>query len=160
MPHHVGFRVRRVLPASSEAVWRVLGDFGTEHRWTRSLRLCSRDTADVQVGTARKCELPRPLMGRISVREVLTEYDPGTSLAYVLDGAAGPFASAASRWSTSTVSAQATAVVVDGHLVPRNAVVRLFLWPFAKPYLRSITARVLDELGEYVRDSGQATPAR
>ena len=63
----VGFRVSHVVGASNDRVWGVLGDFGNEHRWTKSLTHCERDTATVQVGTWRTCVLPRPLMGRTRV---------------------------------------------------------------------------------------------
>jgi hypothetical protein len=88
----VAFNVTRVLRASNVSVWKVLGDFGTEHRWTKSLAHCKRDTAGVSVGAVRTCTLPKPLTGRTQVREQLVEYTPLAALTYELDGAAGPFA--------------------------------------------------------------------
>ena len=86
------FEVKRKMSASSEAVWQVVGDFGTEHRWTKTLDYCARDTDIVAVGTVRICRLPKSLMGRTAIREELTEYRPGSSLTYRLEGSAGPFA--------------------------------------------------------------------
>jgi hypothetical protein len=93
------FEITRPVRAPAGAIWEVLGDFGTEHRWTKSLSHCERDTVAVGVGTVRSCTLPKPLMGRKEVREAITEYTPGVAIAYALEGSAGPFASAASRWS-------------------------------------------------------------
>ena len=87
------FSVTRTMPVPSHLVWFVLGDFGTEHRWTSSVSACQRDTATVGVGTFGPVLLPKPLMGRTHAREQLVEYQPGVALAYELDGPAGPFAS-------------------------------------------------------------------
>lgn len=150
MARPLTFEVTRVIPAADDAVWDVLGDFGTEHRWTKALSRCERDTPDVRVGTVRWCRLPRPVMGRTEVREVVTEFEPGRTLAYSLDGAAGPFASASSRWSTRPASSRATAVTVAGSFEPRNRAVPLLAWPLAKPMLRRVTRRVLRELEEFL----------
>jgi hypothetical protein len=44
MPKTLSFTVESTVGASTDAVWEVLGDFGTEHRWTKSLEHCERDT--------------------------------------------------------------------------------------------------------------------
>ncbi len=146
----LGFSVTRTVGASAGRVWNVLGDFGTEHRWTRSLVHCERDTPVAGVGTVRECTLPRPLMGRTKVREQLIEYVPGKSLAYRLDGPAGPFAQAASRWSIAPRGEGATAVTVEGSFVPRNAAVRWLVWPLVRPMVARLTRRVLGELNAFV----------
>lgn len=87
----------------------------------------SRDTADVRVGTVRSCRLPRALVGRTEVREALTEFEPGRSLAYRLEGSAGPFAFASSRWSTLSTTDRTTAVTVEGRLKAKNPAVRILM---------------------------------
>lgn len=150
MPHTLHFQLTRTIRAPLDDVWKVLGDFGNEHRWARGFLGCERDTAVVSVGTARICTLAKPLMGRTRVREELTEYQPGVSLAYTLDGPAGPFASAASRWTTKRADEDSTVVTVEGHFSPRHLVARLLVWPLAKPVIRRLTGRVLGELEAYV----------
>src|SRR5919198_602029 len=145
------FSVTERVRASNDAVWAVLGDFGTEHRWTRTRTHCERDTPDVRVGTARTCTLARPLMGRAKVREELTEFQPGVSLAYVLDGPAGPFLTASSRWSTKRADDETTLVTVDGRFTPRSWLSRLLVWPLAKPMLQRLTRRVVRELESFSR---------
>lgn len=120
MPTELTFSVTYRVRGSVEEVWRVLGDFGSEHRWTTTLVSCEHDTEIVRVGTVRRCRLPRPVMGRRQVDERLTEFEPGRSLAYVLDGGAGPFATVSSRWSTAPTSAEGTAVTVQGIFTPRS----------------------------------------
>lgn len=153
MAAQLRFAVTRVVAASNEDVWGVLGEFGTEHRWSAALTHCERDTHDVRVGTVRSCQLPKPLMGRTHVREVLTELDSGRTLAYRLEGPAGPFASASSRWSTRPAGSS-TAVTVEGFFVPKNWAVRAVLWPLVRPALRRLTGRVLGELESFVVASG------
>jgi uncharacterized protein YndB with AHSA1/START domain len=150
------FEVTRRINAPGGAVWSVLGDFGREHRWSKSLAHCERDTESVGVGTARTCTLPKPLMGRTSVREQLTEYEPGRSLAYRLDGPAGPFASASSRWRTAPAPDGNTELTVEGFFTPRSALARLLVWPLAKPFLRRLTARTIGELETFVLAGGAA----
>ena len=140
----------RVIDAPPASVWRVLGDFGTEHRWTRSVSFCERDTPDVRVGTVRSCRLPRPLMGRTEARETLTEYGPERALAYRLDGAAGPFASAASRWTVAPAPEGGTRLRVEGIFEPKHWAARVFAWPLAKPYIRRVMRSVAGELDAYV----------
>jgi hypothetical protein len=146
------FAVTHVVPAGNEDVWRVLGDFGREHHWTKTLSWCTRDTSDVRVGTVRTCRLPRPLMCRTEVREALTEFDPGRSFAYALEGSAGPFATASSRWSTSATHTTATAVTVEGTFTPRNSAIPVVVWPFVRPMLRRTTRRLLSELEQHLRN--------
>jgi uncharacterized protein YndB with AHSA1/START domain len=153
------FSVTETVNAPSSVVWAVLGDFGNEHRWTRTLAHCERDTVDVRVGTARTCTLPRPLMGRTRVREELTEFEPGESLAYVLDGAAGPFLTACSRWSTRPADEGTTALTVEGRFSPRNWLSQYLVWPLVKPMIRKLTRRVVRELDTFVRSASSSPPA-
>ncbi len=150
MDRRLRIAVTSVIAAPNDAVWTVLGDFGAEHRWTHTVSRCTRDTADVRVGTVRSCRLPRPLMGRTKVRETLTEFEPGHALAYSLKGAAGPFAFASSRWSTSSARDHSTTVTVEGVFEPKNAVVRYLVWPFVKPMLGHAMTRVLRELDAFL----------
>jgi uncharacterized protein YndB with AHSA1/START domain len=153
------FAVETTVGASSDVVWDVLGDFGTEHRWTKSLDHCVRDTDVVRVGTVRTCTLPRPLMGRTAVREELTEYEPGAVLAYRLEGSAGPFASASSRWSTVPRSDGGTSVTVQGFFTARSRTAEVLVWPLARPMLRRLTRSVIGELEAFVlRQSEPAQP--
>ena len=159
MPKTLTFAVETTIRAPSDAVWEVLGDFGTEHRWTKSLDHCVRDTDVVRVGTIRTCTLPKPLMGRTAVREELTEYEPGSALAYRLEGSAGPFASASSRWSTTPASGSGTIVTVEGFLTAGSRAAEILVWPLARPMLRRLTRRVVGELETFVLgQSGAGQP--
>ena len=157
MPQTLSFSVSRTVAASADRVWQVLGDFGTEHRWSKGLRHCHRTTEAVAVGTARICELPRPLMGRTRVREELTEYVDGASLAYELDGAAGPFATAGSRWSVDAVDANRSTVTVRGQFTPQSPLV-LLLWPLLRFFVARLSRESIGELEDYVVGGARRLP--
>lgn len=150
MQSDVAFILTRVVHASNVDVWSVLGDFGTEHRWTKSLKFCERNTPTVALGTIRTCTLPRPLMGRTKVSEQLIEYAPLSALTYELDGAAGPFASARSRWSTRERPDGTTELSVEGRFVPHNWFSRNVVWPLARPMIKRLTKQVMSELESYL----------
>jgi hypothetical protein len=153
------FSVTQVIHGSNDAVWKVLGDFGCEHLWTKTLIRCTRDTPTVRVGTSRYCELPRPLMGRTEVKETLTEFEPGKSLGYTLEGGAGPFALASSRWSIGPASSNSAAVMVEGSFEAKNRLVLWFLCPVIKPMVRRLTRRVVGELGAFLSADRTVTVA-
>lgn len=144
------FTVARSVPQAPKEVWAVLGAFGTEHHWSSALEHTERDTEGVDVGTARHCTLPEPMMGRTEVEETLVEYEEGASLAYRLQGEAGPFASAGSRWRIRPGDDGGTVVEVQGRFQPKNALVRWLVWPFARLYLRRLARKGLDELAAYL----------
>ncbi len=147
----VSFAVTQSLNVSTEAIWKVLGDFGTEHRWTKSVRNCVRDTPYVSVGTKRTCTLPKPLMGRTEARETLTEFVLGKTLAYELEGSAGPFLTASSRWSTIEGRDQTTLLTVEGRFTTQSSFFRILLWPMVRPMLKRLTSKVMRELENYCR---------
>lgn len=89
-------------------------------------------------------------MGRTAVCEELTEYEPGAVLAYRLEGPAGPFASASSRWSTTPRWDSGTIVTVQGFFTARSRVAEVLVWPLARPMLRRLTRRVIGELEAFV----------
>lgn len=158
-PSVLSFEITRTLQVPLGTLWAVLGDFGTEHRWTRTLSYCERDSADVAVGTSRTCILPRPLLGRTEVREELTEFEPGVALAYKLDGAAGPFVEASSRWSTRALSPTTTVLTVGGRFTPRSWLARVVLWPLVRPMIRRLTRNVMLELEAFVAGGSHVLPA-
>jgi hypothetical protein len=126
-------------------VWRLLGDFGNEHRWSSQLASCRRDTAAVAVGTRRTCVLATPLMGRTQTTEELTEYVAGVSLAYRLSGRAGPFRVSEGRW-VITPDDDVTVITVSGRFEPLNATVGLLVGPLAKVVAARAARRALADL--------------
>jgi hypothetical protein len=126
-------------------VWRLLGDFGNEHRWSSQLASCHRDTASVGVGTRRTCALARPLMGRTETTEELTDYVAGASLAYRLSGRAGSFRASEGRWEVRP-DQKVTVITVSGRFEPLNATVGLLVGPLAKMVAVRAARRALADL--------------
>ena len=149
-PGPIEIVARGEVRAPPADVWRVLGDFGTEHRWASQLRLCRRSTAHVAVGTVRSCILARPLMGRSEVEEELVEYEPGRMLAYRLRGTAGPFRTAEGRWTIRPGGA-GTLVEVGGRFQPRNIFVGALFGRLARRTAERAAARALRDLAAYLQ---------
>lgn len=150
-------RMSHSIAAPPEAVWRVLGDFGNDHQWNRSVSLCTRDTPDVRVGTTRTCHLPKPVMGRTEARETITEITPGRSLAYELDGPAGPFRKAGSAWQAMPNGPDGTTIIVEGRFEPKNKLVGIVLGPLVRLAVRRIIRQALREFEAFVTKPSSAT---
>jgi uncharacterized protein YndB with AHSA1/START domain len=144
------FSISRAVDAPAADVWRVLCDFGSEHRWVRNLERCELDTPTVRVGSFRTCRLARPLMGRTEVREEVTEFEPGAALAYRLEGPAGPFEKASSRWSTRAGEGGSTVVTIEGRFAASGWLTRFLVWPLARTMLSRMTRQVIGELENFV----------
>lgn len=149
----LSFSTTKVIRALNESVWRVIGDFGNEHVWYADMKRCTRDTSDVRVGTTRTCELTKPVMGVTEAVETLTEYDAGKVLAYRLHGAAGPFAAAQSRWTTTPLPDGSTSLTIEGRFEPKNAAVRWLLWPLARPMVARLARRTIVQLERHLAGS-------
>lgn len=145
MTRHVTISEAARTHGTPAQVWRLLGDFGNEHRWSSQLASCRRDTASVGVGTRRTCALAKPLMGRTETTEELTDYVAGASLAYRLSGRAGPFRDAEGSWVV-TRDEDATVVSVSGRFEPLNAAVGLLVGPLARVVAVRAARRALADL--------------
>jgi uncharacterized protein YndB with AHSA1/START domain len=156
MANVIGFSSARTIHAPIARVWNVIADFGNEHIWVSGMKICRRDTAQVGVGTSRFCELNMPVMGRTEVKETLVEFDPGRSMAYELEGAAGPFVEAASRWTLQAIGFGMTRIKVEGKFRAKNWAARTLVWPLAKPMIVRLTQRTLGELEAYLASEAKA----
>ena len=85
----------------------------------------------------------------LSVREELVQFAPCSALAYELEGGAGPFATARSRWSTLGRSDGTTELTVVGEFVPRGWI-GYVMWPLSKPAVTGLTRRVIGELDSFI----------
>jgi len=66
--------VSRTVHASTDSIWRVLGDFGTEDRWTRTVHHCARVTARSWQARILIWPLAKPMLQRLT-RSVIGELD-------------------------------------------------------------------------------------
>lgn len=149
MPRPLSLAFRQHVRAPPERVWSVVGDFGNEHRWARLIRSSQRDRPDVEIGTVRRCELAKPLMGRTHVEEELVAIEPGSALAYRLRGALGPFAEVENRWRIRA-DGEGTLVETQARLTPRHALVGIVLAPLVLAYLRYALRDAMREFATYV----------
>ena len=74
----------RTIAAEPQAIWDVLADFGSISSWADNVDhscLLSPATEGIAVGTTRRVQV-----GRNTLVERITEFDPPTTLAYDIEG--------------------------------------------------------------------------
>jgi carbon monoxide dehydrogenase subunit G len=101
-------RRTRTVAAEPQAIWDVLADFGAISAWVDNVDhscLLSPEAHDVGVGTTRRVQV-----GRNTLVERITEFDPPSTLAYDVEGFPR-WLRVNNRW-TLTPSAGATAVAL------------------------------------------------
>ncbi len=155
-PHEISIREQRIVPHPVDVVWAVLGDFGSEHRWSSQLARCGRDADIVAVGTVRTCRLARPLLGRRQVTERVTDYQPGRTLAYQLGGGAGPFRTAGGRWSLCPDGRGCTVIEVTGSFQPRSQLAGRLAGPLARRIAARAARRALTDLTTHLTHLNKA----
>jgi hypothetical protein len=77
-------RRSRTIAAEAQAVWDVLADFGAVSSWADFVDhscMLSPSTEGIGVGSSRRVQL-----GRNTLVERITDFDPPTSLGYVIEG--------------------------------------------------------------------------
>ncbi len=87
----------RTLAAPPQAVWEVLADFGAISGWADVVDhscLLSPDGEDIGIGTRRRVQV-----GRNTLVERITEFDPPRSLAYDVQGFTRRLRRLTNRWT-------------------------------------------------------------
>jgi carbon monoxide dehydrogenase subunit G len=102
-------RRSRTIAAEPQAIWNVLADFGAVSSWADIVDhscLLTPATDGIAVGTARRVQL-----GRNTLVERITEFDPVHALAYDVEGLPRLLGRVTSRW-TLTPSIGGTVVTL------------------------------------------------
>jgi uncharacterized protein YndB with AHSA1/START domain len=116
---------RRHVPASPDAVWAVLGDFGSLASWAPELdHTCLLREGDLDVGLARRVQ-----MGRTTLVETVDVVEPGRRLGYRIEGLPPVLRRVRNEW-TLDPAGDGTAVTVTstvdaGPRPPQRLVARL-----------------------------------
>ncbi|MGX9789702.1 SRPBCC family protein [Mycobacterium sp. MMS18-G62] len=87
----------RTIAAEPQAIWDVLADFGSVSSWADFVDhscLLTPAADGIAVGTARRVQL-----GRNTLVERITEFDPPSALAYHVEGLPHLFGRVTSRWT-------------------------------------------------------------
>jgi hypothetical protein len=87
----------RTIAAASRAVWDILADFGAINTWVDNVGhscLLNQGPGGEPVGTTRRVQV-----GRNTLVERITEFDPPTTLAYDIEGLPARLGKVANRWT-------------------------------------------------------------
>jgi hypothetical protein len=153
------FAVSRTARAPNAAVWRVLGDFGTEHRWNTSVSECRRNTESVRVGTVLCGPAPCQSRSWATPRGGAPHgIRPGRGARVCARTAGGPVLLGVQPVVDETSRRRCNYVTVEGRFAPRNRWVRFVVWPLATLMLRRLTRRVIGELETSVVAQSLAPP--
>jgi uncharacterized protein YndB with AHSA1/START domain len=129
----------RTIAAEPQSIWDALADFGAISSWADIVDhscLLSPAAEGIAVGTARRVQL-----GRDTLVERITEFDPPRALAYDVDGLPRQLRRVNNRW-TLTPSTGGTAVTLASTVdVGSNPLQR-----FAERIVARVSAKQLDAL--------------
>ena len=119
-------RRTHVLPAPVEDVWGVLADFGGISRWATTLDHSTSLDAGPGVGAARRIQV-----GRTTLVETVTAWEPPSRLAYRIEGLPSRLGSIVNEWQLepdgATTRATLSTTVDTGPRPPHKLVERLVL---------------------------------
>lgn len=129
----------RTIAAEPRAIWDVLADFGAISSWADIVDhscLLTPAVDGVAIGTARRVQL-----GRNTLVERITEFDPPRALAYDVDGLPGLLGRITSRWTLTPSTGGTTVTLTSTVDIGSNPVQRL-----AERIVARGTAKQLDAL--------------
>jgi len=140
------------IDAPVAAVWAVLADLESIHRWVESIRHSSCPTQRRGVGAMRVCELKQG-----TIHETIVEWNEGRSFKYRGQGAP-MMESATNMWSVEARGTQ-TLVTSSAEVVLKGGFFGRLLEPLAKLVATRLGAESLASLKYYV-EQGHPYPGR
>ena len=98
----------RTIAADLQAVWDVLADFGSISSWADNVdHSCILVQGNEPLGSTRRVQI-----GRTTLVETITEFDPLRAIAYDVDGLPKRVRRFANRWTVRSTGNGATRVVL------------------------------------------------
>jgi len=116
-------RVSRTIAAEPQAIWDVLADFGAVSSWADFVDhscLLSPGADGIAVGTARRVQL-----GRNTLVERITEFDPPYALAYDVEGLPRLLGRITSRWTLRPTTGGTVVTLTNTVVIGSNPLQRL-----------------------------------
>ncbi|CAN5569705.1 SRPBCC family protein [soil metagenome] len=97
----------RTIAAAPQVIWDVLADFGALSAWADGVDHSSVLRHGAPIGLARRVQV-----GRITLIETITTFDPPTELAYDITGLPRRFGQVSNRWTLVPADHAATTVTL------------------------------------------------
>ena len=132
-------RRNRTIAAEAQAIWDVLADFGAVSSWAGIVdHSCLLSPADqgVGLGATRRVQ-----MGRDTLVERITEFEPPHALAYDIEGLPRQLRRINNRWTLSPTSGGTVVTTTMTVEIGRNPLQRL-----AENVVAGFSGRRLDSL--------------
>lgn len=132
-------RRSRTIAAEAQAIWDVLADYGAISSWADMVdHSCLLTPADagVGVGTTRRVQ-----MGRDTLVERITEFDPPHALAYDVDGFPRQLRRLNNRWTLSPTTGGTVVTLTTAIEIGQNPLQQL-----AERAVARFSARQLDAM--------------
>jgi uncharacterized protein YndB with AHSA1/START domain len=132
-------RRSRTIAAEAQAIWDVLADFGAISSWAGNVDhscLLSPAAEDIGPGTTRRVQV-----GRDTLVERITEFDPPQSLAYDVEGFPRRLRRLENRWTLRPAGGGTSVTLTTTIEIGRNPVQRL-----AERAVARLSARQLDTM--------------
>ncbi|MCP3991888.1 MAG: SRPBCC family protein [Actinomycetia bacterium] len=143
-------RSRQVV-ADPAMVWEVLGHFGAISQWAPNVdHSCLMSDQTEGVGTVRRVQT-----GRTTLVEQVTEWEPGSTLAYTIEGLPALVRSVVNRW-TLDASNRGTLISLSSEIdtgprPPQRLVARV-----VGRKLATESEKMLDGLDRHLSERGSA----
>jgi carbon monoxide dehydrogenase subunit G len=134
----------RLVPASVDAVWEVLADFGDISRWGTGVDQSNLLTeGPVGLGTTRRVQV-----GRNTLRETITTWEPGVKLGYSLVGLPPVVRSVTNTWELAP-EGSSTNVTLTSVVQGRPLLAHLVAGKLGKA-----SAQLVDGLSKHLTGAG------
>ena len=133
------------IEAPTEKVWKVLSDVANVNLWVDPI-ISANCESEIQmgVGTVRVCNLK----GNMTVREIWTDWDEGSSFTYQADETSY-FKSAKNRWSVKQENGK-TLVTTESEVVLKGGILGKIFEPLMNIMTKKMGADSLAALKYYV----------
>ncbi len=141
----------RQVAADPATVWEVLGHFGAISQWAPNVdHSCLMSDQTEGVGTVRRVQT-----GRTTLVEQVTEWEPGSTLAYTIEGLPALVRSVVNRW-TLDASNRGTLISLSSEIdtgprPPQRLVARV-----VGRKLATESEKMLDGLDRHLSERGSA----
>lgn len=120
----------RTITAPPQAIWDVLADFGSLSAWADNIDhscILNHTSDGSPVGTTRRVQI-----GRNTVVERITEFEPPDALAYDIEGLPSRLRAVGNRWTLRAAGAATRVTLTSSVEIGANPLARAAEWAICR----------------------------